>query len=644
MKTSKKPKFFINGKVVNFDPDRELGKGGEGQVWDLGDGRAMKILKGPDHPDYAGADAQSERDRKGAELRLKMMQKKLQAYPRHLSDRVVAPMELVSNDSGLVVGFTMPVVLGAQPLRQFTKAGFCGLSGVDNNAKLRLFRDLHETVAGLHSKTVVIGDFNYLGVLVKQATPYLIDADSFQFCAGKDAFLCRSFTPRFVDPLVCFPNELVLKGNHSELTDWYAYALMLFECLLYVAPYGGVLTGATAQKVKPDDRPLKRISVFNTDVRYPDKGIALAHLSDDVLAFYHNLLEGDWRGMFPIKLLEQMSWVTCSACGAVHCRRQCPVCTVSVPGAVATAMTEKYGKATIIRQFTTTGVILDAIFVGGRLHYLFHEDGTFYRDGRQEVVQGQLQPGLVSRITADATIVGSGTTLATIIKGETPESRSVDTYRGQFPVFDANTSNYVWVHGGRILRNDTLGTKYLGSTVTGQTMLWVGSKFGFGTYRVGQIRKAFVFDIDRHSLNDSVNLPPFVGDPLDADCFFSSSRCWFFTVHDERGKTINRCTVIDASGKVVASAVAQDGDTSWLGSGHGKCTFTLHRSGQAPVHSLFVVTDDGLVRVEEESGQLIEKVTFPDTKGLVRSDDRLVLGSNGIYLVGPKEIRLLQMS
>jgi hypothetical protein len=50
------------------------------------------------------------------------------------------------------------------------------------------------------------------------------------------------------------------------------------------------------------------------------------------------------------------------------------------------------------------------------------------------------------------------------------------------------------------------------------------------------------------------------------------------------------------------------------------------------------------VRVDEENGRLVTKVKFPDTKGLVRSDDRLVLTNKGIALVGTHEVRVLTMS
>jgi H/ACA ribonucleoprotein complex subunit 3 len=636
-------RLFIGGKPLTYDPDASLGIGGEGEVFDLRDGRALKLLFRPDNPQYAGSDPQQERDREAAKRRIALAQQKLPVYPK-LDPRVIAPLDVVRDDADLIVGFTMQSITMAQVLRQYSKPNFRQQSGIDHDAIVRLYLEMHGLVTGLHAKQVQIGDFNHLGVLVKQATPYLIDADSFQF--GK--FKCRSFTPRFVDPLVCLPNELLLNSGHSELTDWYAFALMLFECLTYVAPYGGVLTGPKAKSVHPDDRPLARLSVFDSAVRYPDKGIPLTNLSDDLLEFYRKLLQEDWRGVFPIRLLERMRWVKCSACGAVHCRPKCPVCAVAVPGAHAPDMVERRGRVTVTRLFNTPGVILDAnLSPGGKVDVVWHEDGAFYRENRVEVLRGDLEPGLVTRVCGPTTLFGSGNTLLAVTPGQQPQSMSVDTYRSTLPVFDATTGGYVWVAGGRIQRNDTLGPKYLGPTLTGQTMLWMGSKFGFGTFRVGDLRRAFVFELDRQSLNDRVELPHFKGDPIEAECAFSSQRCWFFTVHEERGRTIYRCSVIDHSGAVVASAEAQEGDQSWLAVGHGRCAVTLPGKDPKVVHALFLVTDDEeLIRVDidEATGSFVEKVRFPDTKGLVHHDDRLFMSNDGLVLVGTNEVRRMRMS
>ncbi len=636
---SQSERLFVGGRPLKYDPNRLLGKGGEGMVLDLADGRAMKLYLPPDHPDYAGNDPQQVRDRKGAEYRLRIIGQKLAEYPATLRDhpRIIAPLEPVTDEHGVVKGYTMKALPGADVLRDYCRPGWRRNSGVDNATITPMLIELHRTVCDVHT-VGEIGDFNYLGVLVKQLCPFLIDADSIQF----GNFQCRSATPRFVDPLVCSPDELVLAKRHTKETDWYAFALMLLESWLFAGPYSGVLIGDLAKTMKNDDRPFKRVWFRNKDVHYPDKAIPYGNLSDPWLEFYQRLIEKDERGTVPIKLLENTRWVTCSGCGAQHCRAKCPVCTVASPAVVPVDMVDRRGKVTATRYFSTPGVILDAVYADGGLRYLYHEDHAFYRDGRKEVGRGDLEPGLITKITGDATIFAYGGTLS-IDTSRDKEKVAVDMYRSRYPIVDTTGTDCVWIDGGRILRRDGPSKVYLGSVLSGQTMLWIGSRFGFFTYRVGDIRRAGVFPLKSAALNDSVELPPTKGDPLEADCTFSSQRCWFFTVYQERGRTINRCSVIDASGNVTASAEAPEGDGTWLGSGHGRCAVDLPRKGQEPLRALFVVMDDGLVRVDEVGTDLVATRNYPDTKGLVRSDDRLVTSNEGIFLWGEHEVRLLKM-
>ena len=45
-------KIRIDGKAFSLDPQKAIGKGGEADVYSLGNGAALKIYKTPDHPDF----------------------------------------------------------------------------------------------------------------------------------------------------------------------------------------------------------------------------------------------------------------------------------------------------------------------------------------------------------------------------------------------------------------------------------------------------------------------------------------------------------------------------------------------------------------------------------------------------------------
>src|SRR5262245_41484829 len=168
---------YVCGKRIKVDPSASIGKGGEADIFDVGRGLALKLFKGPDHPDLAGDPAA----RDGAVARLDMHQAKLPLFPRSLPDRVVTPIDLATDKSGArICGYTMPLVAGAEVLLRYADPAFRA-SAVATAQLGPMLADLHRTVELLHGRGVVIGDFNDLNVLVRGAEAYVIDADSFQF-------------------------------------------------------------------------------------------------------------------------------------------------------------------------------------------------------------------------------------------------------------------------------------------------------------------------------------------------------------------------------------------------------------------------------------------------------------------------------
>lgn len=624
--------LFVKGKRLIIDPNRAIGSGGEGDVWDIGGGLALKVFKTPDHPDYSGTDLQAERDGEGARHRLSILEKKLRVFPK-LPERVVAPLDLAVNRQGQVRGYTMRFLSGAEVLKSFSRSGFRNSSGIDNNAMQQTLIQLHELVEAVHHRGVQIGDFNILGVLVLNGVPYLIDADSFQF----SGFMCRSFTQRYVDPLVCKKDELVPIGDFSAGSDWYSFSSMVFEALTYVPMYGGVLKGQLAKTITQNNRPLHRISVLHPDVMFPVKGTPLDRFPDEFLHYYDQLLHRDVRGTFPRALLEQMTWVRCGSCGIEHTHRSCPACRAVVPSASLVEI--RRGRLRVTTIFKTDGRILNGMVEGETPRYLYWKDGVFYREGGQEVTRGALSPQLKTRIIGARTVFSQGGGVLAVLGPDTPpEVRAADSYRDAFSVFDANSRHLFWLSSGRILRDAPLGERFLSRGVSGQTLLWSGEKFGFGTYRVGQIRHSFVFDANS-GIQREVNLPRQVGDPLDAACYFTSHACWLLIASSERGDIMHDCFVISSDGTVIAHQRAKEGDCSWLDCFTGKTAVSLTKDGGV-THAILSVGDTGMCRIEENHGSLRETTRWSDTEGVLRPTDLLIPSHKGIFVVRHNEILL----
>src|SRR5262249_20315623 len=146
---------YLSGKRLRLDPSSSVGKGGEADVFDLGDGSVVKLWKTPDHPDYAGQDEA----RDAAHDRIEQQQTKIRAFPRGLPDKLVAPIELVTADKrgARVAGYRMTFIRGAEVLLRYGQPSFRG-AGVTAAEIVAILLDLHRTVEALHAAGVVIGD------------------------------------------------------------------------------------------------------------------------------------------------------------------------------------------------------------------------------------------------------------------------------------------------------------------------------------------------------------------------------------------------------------------------------------------------------------------------------------------------------
>lgn len=622
---------YVVGKRIVTNPSKAIGKGGEADIYDIGGGKALKLFKQPNHPDYVGF----PNEQTAARERIQVHQQKLKMFPKGLPGRVVVPEELATDQAGdIVKGYTFNYVQNAELLMRYASRPFRE-AGITNDMVVKTFLDMHKTVAGIHAAKVVLGDFNDLNELIVNGTEaFFIDADSFQF----GAFLCRVFTGRFVDPLLCDPRATspMLVKPHNEHSDWYAFAVMLMQSLLYVDPYGGVYKPKDlANKIPHDARPLRRITVFHPEVKYPKPATPYGILPDDLLQYFHCIFEKDERKEFPIKLLEMMRWTKCAACGTEHARGACPNCQLAAPAAVK-EVTVVRGNVTATRVFQTRGgQILYASLQGGKLRWLYHENEKFLRDREGIfVANGQLNPQMRFRISGNATIIAQGGHALLFRNGQREGSFATDSYR-TLPLLDANERHHYWSNAGQLLRDGQFGSEFIGGVLAGQTLFWVGPTFGFGFYQAGNLNVAFVFDAEIRGINDSVKIPAVRGQLIDSTCVFARELCWFFTSSRESGKTLNRCNVINSTGGVIASAEANAGDGSWLGTIRGKC---------AAGNFLLTATDDGVVRVEPQNGSIVQTRTFPDTEPFVDSGSNLFAGPDGLYVVGRNEIQLLKIS
>ena len=622
---------LIGGKRLRVDSLKAVGKGGEADILDIGNGRILKLFKPPNHPDYDG----NPHEQKGAQARLIEHQQKLPSFPKNLPERVVVPVELATiaagPGSGSICGYTMNFVSGAELLIRLSQKD-SRLKGITNDDVVRVFKDLHTTVSGLHKAGVVVGDFNDLNGLVKDGQIHLIDADSFQF--GR--FLCRVFTQKFVDPTLCDPklSTLLLSRPHNKDSDWYAFVTLLMQSLLFVGPYGGVyLPKAAKDRLPHDARPLKRVTVFHPEVRYPKPAVHWNVLPDALLQVFHEFFEKDKRGEFPAVLLDDIEWKTCPKCSLQYARFACPTCEPGAIGKVKeTVVTRGTVKATTI--YMNRGLILAAAYHGGKLRYLAYENGEYRREDGVSIFRGSFDPAMRYRISGSRTVVGKGNAAA-VFEGKVEKERMSVDANGSTPLIDTNESHYYFARSGQLSRDADIGTEYIGDVLQGQTYFWIGPTFGFGFYWAGRLRVGLVFDATRRGIIDTVKLPPMRGQLIDTACYFSKDRAWFLWSSQEGARRVNQCIVVRPNGSVEGHVRAEEDDGSWLGTIHGKC---------AVGNILLCATDEGIVQVKNDGGAIVESKKFPDTEPFVSTDVSLIVGTEGLYVIKEREIILLKIS
>ncbi|NTV47048.1 MAG: hypothetical protein HGB11_11125 [Chlorobiales bacterium] len=612
---------YKGGVRISLDPTKLVGKGGEAYIYDVGGGEVAKVYKEADDPDFSGEPIQQ----KLASERIATHQTKLREFPfAKLPSRVVAPKGLLTDANGRnIMGYTMEFLRGVEPLMSFTDRDFRERGGIGNNTMMEAFGDLHLTVSGTHKAGVVIADFNSLNVLMQGKLVRLVDADSMQ----NSKYLSRLFTVNYVDPRLCNPSlsAPVLYKAHDELSDWYAFTTMLLESLLFVRPWGGVYKPKDAKKkVLQDKRPLLGISIFNPEVGYPKPATPYKVLPDELLDLFYKTFEKKWRGEFPVKLLD-IRFGKCPNCGTEHARPVCPNCSTAV---IPQKMTQIRGSVRADFAFQTKGIVIFATVQNGELRYIYHENGKFLREDGRVALEGDLDSSIRYRVQGDKTILAKDGKMIVLNDGKVIENMAVDSF-GNLPLIDANSKHWYWANGGILYRNEAIGPEVIGNVLEGQTLFWVGEKFGFGFYRAGNLTRAFVFDADRSGINDSVKIIPVKGQLIDSTCVFTSSRAWFMTTEKIGGKIVNRAQVIKYDGEIEATAEAEMGDGSWLGKIRGKL----------PVGDFVLsATDQGMVRAEIISGKIVQVKEFPDTEPYLDEDSFLLPSTNGVLVVRKHEI------
>ena len=522
-------------------------------------------------------------------------QEKLPGFPPGKLHNVAVPVAIAYDTAQQVIGYVMVLVPDGVQLIKFKNRNFREKRSITFGHIMRIFTNLHDRVSALHARGIVIGDFNDKNVLVTpDLNVWLIDADSFQY--GKWA--CPTFTEAFVDPNIIAPhptraNALKKIGPHSRDTDWYAFAVMLFQLLVGVHPYT-----AGFYRPEPGERPLseinrihKRISVFHPRVT-PPPGVATPFdsLPDTIVQCFRAIFEQGQRGIIPRQLLNDAAT------------------TQSAPGTATPPPQPK--------PQSTSRTILAVALQGGRPQYVTYESGAYRREGGQVIWATARDPRITAIPAGSRTVMASGETFVVFDGARHSATTKTQVTFGRTTVA-ANSRYLYWLRGSELVRDvGHGGIVTIGKIAANSTSVWVGERFGLTLVQAGIFSKVLTFT-ERVGSFHSLTLPPGFGSVIDAQCVVGDDLAWLTLSTQSGGRVVNRCFVIDAGAQQRATAEATQDDGTWLGS----FTPAAHAAGSKLI---VPVPRTGIVRVGIMGEQARQELTYPGSSALVPNKDTSV--------------------
>lgn len=269
-----------------YETSRELGRGGEGKVYELRGQRDL-VLKEYDQPL-----ATAKKD-KLAHM-VAMRSAAIEAY-------AAWPTDLVADSNGGVRGFIMRKLNGYVPLHSvfnpmdrkklFPEKGY--------NFLVHVARNLATAFHKLHQSGLVVGDVNEGNILVNgNGLVALIDCDSFQVQGNGGYYYCEVGVPRYTPP------ELLKRATFNEVirttnTDNFSLAVLIFQ-LLFLGRHPFAGSHKSAADIDEETAIRQKLFAYShtnskKKLHPPKDSFALANLDDGLVTLFHKAFEEDER-------------------------------------------------------------------------------------------------------------------------------------------------------------------------------------------------------------------------------------------------------------------------------------------------------------------------------------------------------------
>lgn len=175
-------------------------------------------------------------------------------------DNVLGPRDIILDSSNVPIGFTMPFKSDTEFITRLFNKNYRNDNGVTPEMIVQLVKKMQLTLAEIHRCGIITVDFNEMNSItnLKYDDIYFIDVDSYQTKSYKATALMESVRDR-MSP----------KGQFSEKTDWFSFAVVSFQMYMTYHPY----MKGKHPNYQPKDwskRMDKNISIFHPEVVLAD--------------------------------------------------------------------------------------------------------------------------------------------------------------------------------------------------------------------------------------------------------------------------------------------------------------------------------------------------------------------------------------
>ena len=558
-----------------------------------------------------------------------------------LGKQIAAPVDLVYNGRGSVIGFRMPFFKKTYPFRKLSDRKFRTSEKIGNKDVAQLHLNFIETLKAIHPQGLVVGDANDLNTLFKDHLAISIDVDSWQFAHWP----CAVATENFLNPRL-YSVDLSIRPMFTPLDDWYSFAVMLHKSLLRVHPYGG--THPTFAELPM--RALKKITVRDKGVIYPAVGLNPDVLSDDLSEVFHRFFKLGKIDIFPEDILKKYSngLTKCPSCEQEYpnSRRVCPVCNeqnqaslnITIPGSVTYQALLNIKGNIIFHKLEGQSFLAISIDNGfAFLHIVSQlESQTISLFPFQKGTRFDLSSNLLVVNDDQSDILNvyqvNGDQVITI--GQT----NADVYAGNNQaIFRVNGKHLYRMVGSQLvdttIQNGQFLNRSLRQVIANQTWFTTNNDINsvsIGFHRV--LRQQF-FWLSREGFSTDLKLPFLeTGEGLlDISIKFSSQEILILRKTKQGGKEYIRLDRLDQNGKILNSSRLEASSLP-SESIHG---LAFSRG------NLIYPTDQGAVRLSLGDNNLAH---FSGTGKLVTTNHSLYLYQQGLLVVGPKSVHYLTLN